>query len=80
VLEYRIVPAIVNDSLSKRTMKVVNDTFKFQVLWESARWMMAFKLQGYVIKGSHKLMSRMVVFLGILDLSNGEGGSAIGGW
>ena len=36
VLEYRTVPAIINDSLSKRTMKVVNV--------KSARWTMVFKL------------------------------------
>ena len=29
-------------------------------------------------KDSHKLLSMMIVFLGILDFSNGEGGSSVG--
>ena len=36
MLEYRTVLAIINDALSKRTMKVANST--------SARWTMEFKL------------------------------------
>jgi len=31
-------------------------------------------------KDSHNLWSTMMVFLGILDFSNGEGGSSIDGW
>ena len=42
MLEYCAVPAIINDSLLKRTMKVVNCTF---VMCESARRTMVFKLQ-----------------------------------
>ena len=30
------------------------------------------------MKDSHKLWSTMIVFLGILDFSNGEGGSSVG--
>ena len=43
VLEYRAVPAIINDSLSKRTMSVVN--VRFQAISVSAKWMMVLKLQ-----------------------------------
>ena len=46
VLEYCAIPAIINDPLSKRTMKVVNCTF---VMCESARWTMVFKLR-YIYK------------------------------
>ena len=46
VLEYCAVPAIINDALSKRTIKVVNCTF---VICESARWTMVFKLR-YIYK------------------------------
>ena len=35
VLEYRVVPVIINDSLSKRTMSVVNA--KFLVRFVSAK-------------------------------------------
>ena len=74
VLEYRAVPVITDDSLSKRTMSVVN--VKFLVICVSAKWAMEFKLQTYR-KDSHMLRSTMMVFLGILDFSNGEGGSSI---
>ena len=44
VLEYRVVPAITNDPLSKRTMNIVN--VKFLVIFVmSAKWTMVFKLQ-----------------------------------
>ena len=43
VLEYRTVLAIINDPLSKRTMKVVNS--RFYVICESARQTMMFKLR-----------------------------------
>ena len=36
VLEYRTVPAVTNDPLSKRTMKVANS--RFLVMCESAKW------------------------------------------
>ena len=41
VLKYRIVLAIINDSLSKRTMKAVNLRF---IISDSARWKMTLKL------------------------------------
>ena len=47
VLEYRTAPAITNDSLSKRTMKVMHH-FRFLVkCGQSAKWMimMVFKVQ-----------------------------------
>jgi len=47
VLKYRTVPAIINYSLSKRTMKVVNS--RFLVMSESARGAMVFKLR-YIYK------------------------------
>jgi hypothetical protein len=43
VLEYRTIPAIINYSLSKRTMNVVN--LRVLVLCDSARWTMVFKLR-----------------------------------
>ena len=76
VLEYRTVPEIINDSLLKRTMKAVNSRFG---MCESARWTMVFKQVRYILKSSHKLGSNMMVFLGILDSSNGEGGLSING-
>ena len=42
VLEYRVVLEITNNSLSKRTMRVVNP--KFLAISESAKWAMVFKL------------------------------------
>ena len=75
MLKYRIISAIINDSLAKRTMKVVNS--RFLIMSESARRMMVSnKLETYT-KDSHKLWSMMMVFLGIFDFSNGEGGSSI---
>ena len=52
MLEYRVVPTITNDSLSKRTMGVVYP--KFPAISESAKWAMVFKLQSYkkVLTGS----------------------------
>ena len=47
VLEYCTIAAIINDSLSKRTMKVVNS--RFLVISESERWTMVFKLR-YIYK------------------------------
>ena len=47
-LEYRTVPEIINNSLSKRTLKVVNS--RFLVMCESARWAMVFKLARYIYK------------------------------
>jgi len=41
VLEYRTGPVIINDSLSKRTMKVLNLRF---ILYDSARWPMVFRV------------------------------------
>ena len=38
VLEYRTVPVIINDSLSKRTMKVVNLIFPIMCESEGGRW------------------------------------------
>ena len=35
VLEYRVVPGIINDSLSKRTMSVLNENFAG--IFESAK-------------------------------------------
>ena len=55
VLEYRTVLAITNDSLSKRTMKVVNFRF-LRVMCESARWTMVFKL-----RCRYKRFSQLVV-------------------
>jgi len=43
VLEYRTLPVVINDSLLKRTMKVLN------LICESARWTMVFRLT-YVYK------------------------------
>ena len=43
MLEYRTVPAIINNSLSKRTMKVVHS--RFLVMSESTRWTMVFKVR-----------------------------------
>jgi hypothetical protein len=55
VLKYRTIPAIINDSLSKRTMKVVN--FRFLIICESARWMMVFKLRiMYIYKRSSQIV------------------------
>jgi hypothetical protein len=48
VLEDRTVPAIINDSLSKGTMKVVNS--RFLTMSEPARQTMVFKLR-YIYKG-----------------------------
>jgi hypothetical protein len=45
VLEYRTVPVIINDSLSKRTMKVINSKFPIIYDGESASWTMVFKLR-----------------------------------
>ena len=77
VLEYRAIPVITDDSLSKRTMRVAN--VKYPVMF--AKWAMVFNLSTYR-KDSHGLWSLiiMTVFLGILDFSNGEGGSSINGW
>jgi hypothetical protein len=51
---------------------------------EAARWTMDYGVQTSNLdtytSDSHKLCSKMTVFLGILDFSNGEGGSSIGGW
>ena len=47
VFKYRAVPEITNDSLSKRTMSVVD--VKCAGRFESAKWTMVFKLQ-YVWK------------------------------
>ena len=44
MLEYRPSPVIINDSLSKRTMKVAKFRFPL-VSFESARWTMVFKLR-----------------------------------
>ena len=44
VLEYRVVPVVTNDSLSKRTMSVFNGRFRF-IESGSAKWAMMFKLQ-----------------------------------
>ena len=71
-LEYPTVPDVINDSLSKRTMKVANSRF---VTCESARWTMVSNFDTYTKQSSHKLRSTRMVFLGILDFSNGEGGS-----
>ena len=46
VLEYRVVPVIINDSLSKRTMSVVNA--KFLVRFVSAKWAIVFKLEASI--------------------------------
>ena len=43
VLEYRVALVIINDSLSKRTMRV--DYAKFPLECGSAKWAMVFKLQ-----------------------------------
>ena len=43
VLEYRTVPVIIDDSLSKRTMKVIDS--RIQAICESTRWTMVFKLR-----------------------------------
>ena len=48
MLEYCPVSAIINDSLPKRTMNVVNLTPL--VICESARWMMVFKVTRYIYK------------------------------
>ena len=76
VLQYHAVPAITNDSLSKRTMSVVNAKFP---IFGSAKWSMVPSFNT-CRKDSHELGSLMTVFLGILDFSNGEGGSSIDGW
>ena len=44
VLEYCVVPVIINDSLSKRTMKIGKARFA-----DSAMWMVIFKLR-YIYK------------------------------
>ena len=54
VLEYCTILAIIDDSFSKRTMKVVDSGFL--VLCESARWTMVFKLR-YI----YKKLSQVVV-------------------
>ena len=73
VLEYRIASAIINYSLSKRTMKVANS--RSPVICQSA------VCSNFdTCTGSHRLWSTMMVFLGNLDFSNGEGGSTIDGW
>ena len=43
VLEYGVILAITNDSLSKRAMSIVN--IKFPVMFGSAKWAMVVKLQ-----------------------------------
>ena len=43
VLEYRAVLEIINNSLSKRAMSVVD--VEFPVIFGSAKWAMMFKLQ-----------------------------------
>ena len=43
VLEYSVVLEITDDSLSKRTMRLVNA--KFPVKCESAKWAMVFKIR-----------------------------------
>ena len=43
VLEYRTVPAITNNPLSKRTMRVANS--RFFVMCESAKWAIVFKFR-----------------------------------
>jgi hypothetical protein len=48
VLKYHTVPGIINDSLSNRTMKVVNS--RFLVMCESARRKMPFIKLGYIYK------------------------------
>jgi hypothetical protein len=53
VLEDRTVPAIINDSLSKGTMKVVNS--RFLIMSEPARQTMVFKLR-YIYKGYLQVM------------------------
>ena len=80
MLKYHIIPVITNDSLVKRTMKVVN--LRFLIICESARRRMVLKLWLVHVytKDSHKLLSVMMVFLGILDFSNGKGDSSIDGW
>ena len=77
MLEYRIVPVIINDSLLKRTMKVVN--LIFLVICESARptTQMTVKFKDTYTKDSHNSRTKMMVFLGILDFSNCEGSSSI---
>ena len=79
VLEYCIVPVIINDSLSKRTMNVVN--LIFLVICESARptTQMTVKFKDTYTKDSHNSRSKMMVFLGILDFSNCEASSSIDG-
>ena len=47
VLEYHTAPAIINDSLSKRTMKVVNSRV---FICESSRWMMVFQQVRFIYK------------------------------
>ena len=72
MLEYRVVPDITNDSLSKRTMRVENA--KFPIIFGPAKGDGA-------RKDSHTPRSTMTVFLGVLDFTNGEGegGSSIDG-
>ena len=65
VLEYRTVPAIVNDSFSKRAMKVVNS--RFLVICGSARWTMVFRAR-YI----YKRLSQVVVQVNDYGLSSGN--------
>ena len=71
VLEYRIVPLIINDSFRRGQQRLL--ILGLQV----GQWCSNFDT--YTTKDSHiELGSIMMVSLGILDFSNGEGGSSIG--
>ena len=69
-LAYRTTLEIINDSSSKRTTKSGS---------AAGRWAIVFKVR-HIYKDSHNVLSKRMVFLGILDFSNGEGGSSIDGW
>ena len=56
-------------------MKVVNYTVNLQ----GERWCSLLIMIYMYTKHTYKLRSTMMVFLGILDISNGEGGSSIDG-